>query len=190
MMEAWLQGDDRQRGGLWARLLVGALLFLASLPLAATEREYYFERLDDEHGLLQNSIHSLFQDRAGYLWVGTQGGLHQYDGYRFKRYEHDADDPGSLPDSVVRAISEGTDGRLWIGTLTGGVARLDPARGVFEAFALAADAPSRNERESIQALAFDPARGVWVGTRHGLDLLDPSSRVRRTVIGAEGDAVG
>ena len=190
MIEAWHQGSDWKRGGRWVRLLVGALMLLACLPLAASEREYYFDRLDDEHGLLQNSIHSLFQDRAGYLWVGTQGGLHQYDGYRFKRHEHDADDPNSLPDSVVRAISEGTNGRLWIGTLTGGVSRLDPASGVFETFALAADATARNERQSIQALAFDPARGLWVGTRHGLDLLDPASRIRRTIDGADGDVAG
>ncbi len=190
MILAWPQGSVRQRDCLWARLLVGALLALAWLPVLASEREYYFDRLDDEQGLLQNSIHSLYQDRTGFLWVGTQGGLHQYDGYGFKRYEHDADDPRSLPDSVVRAISEDATGRLWIGTLTGGVARLDPAEGRFEPFTLAADAPARNERESIQALAFDPARGLWIGTRHGLDLLDPAGVTRRTIEVADGSDTG
>ena len=172
MIEPWPEGDDRQRGCLWARLLVAALVALACLPLFAAEREFYFDRLDDERGLLQNSIHAVYQDRTGYLWVGTQGGLHQFDGYRFKRYEYDADNPRSLPDSVVRAISEDAEGRLWIGTLARGVARLDPASGVFEPFALPADAVMRNDRESIAALAFDPARGLWIGSRNGLDLLD------------------
>src|SRR5690606_3388329 len=105
-------------------------------------------------------------------------------------YEHDADDPRSLPDSVVRAISEDAAGRLWIGKLTGGVARLDPADGRFEPVAPAADAPARNERESIQALAFDPARGLWVGTRDGLDLLDPAGATRHTIEVADGSDTG
>ncbi|MBN8481321.1 MAG: EAL domain-containing protein [Xanthomonadales bacterium] len=189
MKDAWLQGDGGQRVCLGARLLVGALLVLVSITGHAAEREYYFQRLDDSAGLLQNSIRATYQDRTGFLWVGTQGALHQFDGYRFRRHEHDADDAHSLPDSVVQAITEDGEGNLWIGTYASGVARFDPRSGRFEAFELADDAPARNERNTINALAHDPARGLWIGTRGGLELFDLTTAARQRVGGTEGHAI-
>jgi diguanylate cyclase (GGDEF)-like protein/PAS domain S-box-containing protein len=158
------------------------------LPLAAIERKYYFDRLDNEKGLLQNSVRALIQDHNGYMWIATQGGLHRFDGYRFKLYEHDADDPGSLPDSVIMAFAEDAERRLWIGTTASGVARFDPASGTFEAFGLPEDAVSRNERESVSTLAFDPARGLWIGNRNGLELLELTSGERRRIEAAVPDS--
>ena len=46
----------------------------------------------------------------GFVWVGTQGGLHRYDGQRYHLFRHDPRDPGSLPDSYVSALAvEGRD---------------------------------------------------------------------------------
>jgi ligand-binding sensor domain-containing protein len=59
------------------------LLLASALPLGAVEREFVFDRIDNESGLLQNSIRTLMQSRDGTIWIGTQRGLHQYDGYRF-----------------------------------------------------------------------------------------------------------
>ena len=170
-------------------LLACLLLACCALPLAAYERTHYFDRLDDESGLLQNSIRSIYQDRTGYLWIATQGALHRFDGYRFRRFEHDADRPDSLPDSVVGAIAEDDAGRLWIGTYAAGIARLDPRSGRFESFRLAAGEPARNEREAIEVLLFDRARGLWVGSAGGLELLDPLSGRRERVALAEGVVV-
>lgn len=165
----------------WVRWFVGMLLVCASLPLCAHERVYYFDRLGQESGLLQNSIRAIHQDRTGYLWVSTQGALHQFDGYRFRRFEHDANRTDSLPDSIVGTISEDTDGRIWVGTYSAGVARLDPRSGHFDMFRLAVGEPSRNEREEIRAISFDAARGLWIGSRAGLELLDPASATRTRI---------
>jgi ligand-binding sensor domain-containing protein len=37
-----------------------------------------------QHGLPQISVLAIAQDRAGYLWVGTQSGLARFDGVRFQ----------------------------------------------------------------------------------------------------------
>ena len=34
-------------------------------------------------------------------WFGTQYGLNRYDGYRFRTYRHQQDDPDSLSSSAV-----------------------------------------------------------------------------------------
>jgi ligand-binding sensor domain-containing protein len=48
-----------------------------------------FGRLGLEHGLSQNTVNCLHQDRIGFLWIGTNDGLNLYDGYSFKIYRVD-----------------------------------------------------------------------------------------------------
>ena len=40
-----------------------------------------FERISIEQGLLFSVVHSVLQDRQGFLWIGTQDGLNRFDGY-------------------------------------------------------------------------------------------------------------
>jgi len=74
-----------------------------------------FEHLTIEDGLSQNAGLAIFQDSRGYLWVGSQDGLNRYDGYSFKIFKHDPDDPNSLSHNGILAIAEDTDASIWIG---------------------------------------------------------------------------
>ena len=68
--------------------------------------------------------YSVYEDRAGDLWVGTNGGgLNKFDRNtgRFVRYQHDPEDPRSLNHDMVRSIYEDQTGVLWIGTMGGGL---------------------------------------------------------------------
>ncbi len=57
-------------------------------------------------------IFALFQSRDGRLWVGAKNGLGCWNGKNWKFFTtHDG-----LSGSAVRAIAEGTNGDLWIGT--------------------------------------------------------------------------
>ena len=62
--------------------LVGAAI---SDPSAAQEKTVPAERLrrvfTEEHGLPSAAVSALAQDRAGFLWVGTFGGLARFDGH-------------------------------------------------------------------------------------------------------------
>ena len=41
-----------------------------------------FERIGLEHGLSHGQLHdAILQDRQGFLWFATTGGLNKYDGY-------------------------------------------------------------------------------------------------------------
>ncbi|HET9033108.1 MAG TPA: EAL domain-containing protein [Dokdonella sp.] len=177
-----LSGTLAGRVACWLLLL---FLLAVSLSVSAVERDYYFDRLDNESGLLQNSVLSLIQSRDGTIWIGTQAGLHQFDGYRFRLFEHNPDNPHGLPDSAITALAETLDGRLWVGTSVSGIARLDPASGRFDSFALADGAFDRNARESVTALLLDPARGLWIGSRGGLDLLSSESSGREHYLAAD-----
>ena len=168
----------RHRAGRAACWLVAVVMLATCLYSSAVEREFYFDRLDDQNGLLQNTVLSMLQGSDGAIWIGTQSALHQFDGYRFRIFEHDADDPASLPDSAITALVETADQHLWVGSSAGGVSRFDPATGHFDSFSLPADAFNRNARETITALRLDPSRGLWIGSRGGLDLLSAENNGR------------
>ena len=55
-------------------------LFGTSGPLAA--QRYNFKFYGEEEGLQNLAVQVVLQDRAGFLWAGTQNGLFRYDGSR------------------------------------------------------------------------------------------------------------
>ena len=169
--------------------LVGLSLAGASPRADATVRDFYFKRLGTEQGLVQNTITALAEDAQGFVWVGTQGGLHRYDGVRFSAYRHDPNDPSSLPDSFVTALDVEPRVALWIGTYSQYVVRLDLRTGAFRRYPPAAGDASRHVRSLLVADG-----QVWVGTGGGLERLDPGTGKRVRVVrlagaGAPGQAL-
>ncbi|HET7845544.1 MAG TPA: two-component regulator propeller domain-containing protein, partial [Xanthomonadales bacterium] len=159
--------------------LAAAVLALLPVLTGAHERAYYFERVSADEDLAQNTVNAILQDRTGFVWVATQGGLHRYDGYRFELFQHNPEDPGSLPDSFVTALAEDGDGRLWIGTNGSGIARFDAAG---DRFTDGSPPTSPGQaRGAIGALAWQAGRGLWIGSRTGIELMAPDG-TRRDVL--------
>ncbi|MGD9584203.1 MAG: EAL domain-containing protein [Lysobacterales bacterium] len=134
------------------------------------ERGYYFARVGQPGELAQNTVNALLQDRAGFLWVATQGGLHRYDGYGFLRFQHVPGDTGSLPDNFVTALAEDSEGHLFAGSIRHGLARWYPEERRFRAIALGSGETAR--REVITELLADANGGLWIGSHFGLEYLD------------------
>lgn len=63
-------------------------------------------------------VRALAQDRAGYLWVGTDGGLLRFDGFDFTNVNAIVDTP--LPGVGVRALYYSPSDELWVGLADGG----------------------------------------------------------------------
>ena len=113
----------------------------------------------------------ILQDRKGFLWIGTDDGLNRYDGYGFKVYKPETNDPLSLSDRSITAIVEDSQGFLWVATRLGGLNRYDPISGQFTHYL-----HDKNNNQSIAsnyvtALWLDQ-KGLWVGTDNGLDFFD------------------
>ncbi|QQP95697.1 EAL domain-containing protein [Lysobacter enzymogenes] len=161
-----------------------ALLCAAAWPqrVAAATRDFYFSRLGSELGLSQNSVTAFEQDAHGFVWVGTQGGLHRYDGQRYIAYRHDPRDPASLPDSYVTALALDGQRALWIGTHSEYLARLDLASGSIHRYG----APESQAGRQVAALL--PWREqVLIGTLAGLEKLDPQTGTRELLLPLSGE---
>lgn len=87
-----------------------------------------FKTLTSKDGLSGDVVYSIFEDRDGYLWIGTHRGLDRYDGYGFKHYIYDPEDSNSLSSNHVHKITQDRFGRLWLCTLNG-IDQLDQASG-------------------------------------------------------------
>jgi signal transduction histidine kinase/ligand-binding sensor domain-containing protein/DNA-binding response OmpR family regulator len=72
-----------------------------------------------EQGLSNNAVRCIFQDHFGFMWFGTYDGLNRYDGYGFKVFRNRFNDPTSLVNNWITAITEDKDFNLWIGTRQG-----------------------------------------------------------------------
>jgi PAS domain S-box-containing protein len=134
-----------------------------------------FEHLTIEDGLSQNAGLVLFQDSQGYLWIGSQDGLNRYDGYTFKIFKHDPDDPGSISHNGILAITEDNQGNLWFGTWGGGLNRYDPATETFVRYRHEPDEPSSLSNDNVTSIKEDASGVLWVGTLAGLDRYDPAT---------------
>ncbi len=72
-----------------------------------------------EYGLSNNYVTAIFQDSHGFMWFGTADGLNRYDGYQFKIYKNQPDNPASLSDNRVTDVIEDRRGMIWVATKKG-----------------------------------------------------------------------
>ena len=119
-----------------------------------------------EGGLSAHAVTALYQDRAGAVWVGTEGAGFFRVGAEGALEE--APVPGAVGNLVVQAFFEDRQGRFWVGTRTEGLLLYDreaeTARrfraGIGQAGALASD--------DVRALAQTTDGALWVATSEGL----------------------
>jgi len=95
--------------------LITSLLFL--LCFTAYSQTIPFKHYGVEDGLGNSIAYHVFQDSKGYLWFSTDHGLSKFDGLHFTNYTT-AD---GLPTNYIMAVTETTDGVLWIATYEYGV---------------------------------------------------------------------
>src|SRR5262245_44954148 len=95
------------------------VIFLSSFASIAQEEikpKIKFHHLKKE--LNNNQVSSIFRDTHGFVWIGTLGGLHRFDGEDFELFIS-APDSTSLADTRIERIYEDRHGKLWIGTYEG-----------------------------------------------------------------------
>ena len=156
--------------------LLGCLFALAAhaqpATTNATAREFYFQNAGIEQGLADNTVGAMLQDHEGYLWIGSNGPLQRYDGYRFVNYAQGGG--RNTAQSAIAALAEDAGGRLWVGTVDNGLWRLP--HGAQALVKIDVDATGVR---GTHALAVDVHRGVWAGSERGVLLIDADTGTLR-----------
>lgn len=130
--------------------LLTLLCVLLCGPLQAVPY-YFFEHYTTYEGLPSNTIHCTFQDRFGFIWVGTRDGMCRFDGRSFQPIEEAED--SNLLNLASMDLDEDEDGLLWF-TTTSGAGYYDPFTGEVKSLGRLGDA-------ACQHLRADRKGSVW-----------------------------
>jgi signal transduction histidine kinase/ligand-binding sensor domain-containing protein/CheY-like chemotaxis protein len=134
-----------------------------------------------EDGLSQAAVNVILQDNKGFMWFGTQEGLNRYDGYSFKVFLNNPENPSSLSHDVIHALFEDRSGILWIGTDGGGLNRFDPSDETFTHFVNEPDDAESLGSDRVRCVFEDSTGTLWIGTDGGgLSSLDAETGKFRT----------
>lgn len=140
---------------------------------------------------LQNYVRTLYEDRAGTLWVGTLSGLYRINPHT-KPFHHLGKDPASpyaLRTGTVMAVHEDQHGVLWVGTLGGGLTRLDRSAGTQTTYQHQPDEANSLCHDLVWSLHEDLDGRLWIGTDGGLCVFSPETeRFTRLVLPLEAPA--
>jgi ligand-binding sensor domain-containing protein len=86
------------------------MMLTLAFSVTGFAQQYSFRHYGTAEGLQNMVILSLVQDRAGYIWAGSEGGLYRYDGTRF-RMIGPAD--GMPCATEIHTLYVAADGALW-----------------------------------------------------------------------------
>jgi ligand-binding sensor domain-containing protein len=87
----------------------------------AKSQTYYFDKYEVREGLAQSKVYCTFQDKDGFVWLGTTIGVSKFDGSTFQNFYSD----NGLAENGVKCIMKDSRGVMWLGHIGGGITRYD-----------------------------------------------------------------
>lgn len=156
------------------------MAFLAGL--SAQPDILRFRRFSNEEGLPNNFYRVAMQASDGLIWLASSDGLSSYDGYMVREFRHEPTDTTSICGNNVQVICEDPAGRLWVGTIGGGLCVSDLGKQVFDAIRFRDDRGHPIGLMTIQAISADSIGQIWVAADNGTWVIreeNPGWRVER-----------
>ena len=130
-----------------------------------------------------NFVAAILQDRRGFVWLATNGGLIRYDGSEEILYTYEPGSPLNLGTKAISVLLEDSKGNIWMGHDVGiGLIKFSPETETFEVYDNESVLIEDKNFNRIVALAEDKKGHIWIGTRiAGLYCFDPSRDTILTV---------
>ncbi|MDX1415614.1 MAG: two-component regulator propeller domain-containing protein [Candidatus Promineifilaceae bacterium] len=166
-------------------VLIFSFLLIHSRPNAALAQDdgvsigsqpITFERLTTDHGLAHNWIRGgIVQDSRGFVWIATNNGLSRFDGYQFKNFYPQPENPNSLSSGSIRAMAIDPDGLIWLAT-DGGLNKFDPTAETVTRYQHNPADPAGLSDNDLREILIGSNGVIWIGTAGGgLNRFDPIS---------------
>ena len=176
--------SDRD-GEIWIATFGGGLNKLArddsnnndQLKARSTKFLRYRSIENNNSALSDDKTISLFEDINGDIWIGTfYGGLNRLDANnktltpdkaKFKSYQENNKLSNSISDNTIMAITQDSEGYLWIGTFGGGIDRYDIRTQTFTNFSKLSNHQNSFTDVEILSLFVDRSGILWAGSHLG-----------------------
>ncbi len=102
-----------------------AFFFWLAQPSAQNyDHQYIHHTYTQADGLPNNAVFRITQDKFGFIWLATWDGLTRFDGFMFKNFRHDPNEPATLPYFYPNEVCTDALGNLWVTAQS--ISRLDP----------------------------------------------------------------
>jgi ligand-binding sensor domain-containing protein/signal transduction histidine kinase len=118
---------------------------------------------------LSNNMVNAFMEDGDYLWIGTEGGLSQYnkkDG-TVKRFVHDPQISTSIGANAVWAVCKAKQGNLWVGAWSGGLNLFNYKNETFTHYYHNTNDNKSLSSNNIFSIIEDTNANIWIGTIGG-----------------------
>lgn len=157
--------------------------------IATNGQEISFKHLSTQDGIPQNTTYSIIQDKAGFMWFGTQDGLCRYDGYTIKVYKHNDEDSNSLKENFTMTLHEDKEGMIWVSMLNSGIDKFNPETEVFTHHTHNPEDATTIPNNNV-TIELEQGDYLWLGTRNGFCKLnkktgEAKSYINKQVAGSE-----
>lgn len=90
------------------------LLLFLFIHATASGQALVSKNINTNDGLPSSEVYCILQDQKGFIWIGTDQGLAQFEGKEFVSYTSE----NGLSDNTILDLHEEANGDLWLGTMS------------------------------------------------------------------------
>ncbi len=155
-----------------ACLLAGGLGGLCFADSGYFQQRIVFTNLTQRQGLPKGAMRTILEDRLGFIWFASEGGLTRYDGFEMQAY---LGREGQEWSNDLQVFAEDVSGWFWIGTRNNGLVRYHSESSRMVQFHSQPGKSSTLSNDSVTSILKDGNQFIWVGTESGLNRLDRKS---------------
>src|SRR5579862_2704923 len=91
-------------------ILVSCIFCILLSPHLSFSQEYSYTHYDIGDGLAGSTLYCITQDKAGFIWMGTEAGVSRFDGTHFINFTT----RDGLPDLEILQVFGDSKGRVWM----------------------------------------------------------------------------
>src|SRR5690625_2974346 len=161
-----------------SRVLLACLvaLFVAwSALCGAAGHGPVFRTIGVSEGLPDNSIEGVVEDRWGFIWIATPGGLVRHEGQKLRVVPSGPAREGALPGSNIMALAAGKSGSVWASIKDFGLTEVGPDLGVRRHVKTESHGGALPD-DNIWAITEDCSGRLWLAfMRAGVGVYDPGT---------------
>ena len=141
------------------------IIFLSHILFA---NDYDFKNYTVVDGLSESTINVIFEDRKGFIYIGTENGLGLFDGLSFHNYKMNVFDSSTIFGNNIQSIFQDENDDIWVGTELG-LSRLDTKKRRFKRFS-----NSSYNLENIEKIFNDKSGNIWFKNTVGIFIFSKS----------------
>jgi ligand-binding sensor domain-containing protein/class 3 adenylate cyclase/HD superfamily phosphodiesterase len=156
-------------------LWVGTKEGLCKIDLKDKKAEYFVNNSNVKLALSNNDVRAIFEDQAGNIWIGTNGGglnMVAYiaetkgitDKVYFVKYLSKQDDENTISNNNIISLAQTKPGYLWIGTYGGGLNEIEIKTGKVNRWS----AFTTLQNSTIYSILKEQDNLLWCSTNNGL----------------------